>query len=128
MNTEQQVKYLELELRQVRHEAALLRKQIGANTRHVRRIQKAYQDALLLATWKMSGIPPSRSYAKRHGMTQNCWQNAVALLRMARVIIRHRHWALVDVDRIEQRLDKARQTAMDMPEAFFCRLNKHGAP
>lgn len=126
MNAEQHIKYLKLELAKTRAEAAQLRKKVGENSRHARRIQKAYDDALLLAMWRVSGIIPSRSYTKQQGMSQNRFQNATALLKMGRVIVRHRHWAIKDLAIIEQRLVAARQRALDDPELFFLRLNRHG--
>jgi len=126
MNAEQHIKYLELELTKVKAEAAQLRKKLGENSRHARRVQKAYEDALLLAMWRVSGIIPSRSYTKQQGISQNRFQNATALLKMARVIVRHRHWEVKDLAIIEQRLTTARQRALDDPELFFLRLNHHG--
>lgn len=125
MNAEQHIKYLELELAKSRAEAAQLRKKIGEKSRHARRIQKAYEDALLLAMWWVSGIIPSRSYTKRQGMSQNRFQNATALLKMGRVIVRHRHWAIKDLAIIEQRLASARQRALDDPQLFFLRHPRH---
>lgn len=126
MNAKQQVKYLELQLAKSRAEAAQLRKKIGENSRHVRRIQRAYEDALLFSMWRVAGITPSRDYAKIQGISQNRFQNATALLKMARVIVRQRHWAVTDLAVIEQRLATARQKALDDPELFFLRLNRHG--
>jgi hypothetical protein len=124
MNT--QHRYLQVELAKAKAEAAYLRKHLKVSNRHAKRVDRAYEDALLLASWWSAGIIPSRAYAKRFGMTQNCWQNAVALLKMARVIQRQRHWATADLDLIEARLCKARADAMNVPESFFCRLPQHG--
>lgn len=71
MNTEQQLRYLELKNAKLRAEAAQLRKKIGENSRHARRVNKAYDDALLLAMWKAAVIHPSRDYAHIQGMSQN---------------------------------------------------------
>ena len=69
MNT--QLRYLQLELAKAQAEAAQLRKKLHLSNRHAKRIEKAYEDALLLALWQASGIIPSRAYAKRFGLTQN---------------------------------------------------------
>ncbi len=126
MNLEQQVKYLELEVRKLQAERARLSKALQETSRHGRRVQRAYEDALLLAMWRSSGIIPSRRYAKLHRFTQNRWQNAQALLRMARVIQGHRRWATDNLAVIEKRLETAKQTALASREAFFARLNRHG--
>lgn len=125
MNEQQHIKYLELENAKLRAEAVQLRKKLGENARHTRRINKAYEDALLLAIWRVSGITPSRSYTKEQGISQNRFQNATALLKMARVIVRHRQWVIKDLVAIEQRLETARQRALDDPELFFLRHPRH---
>lgn len=79
-----------------------------------------------MATWWAAGIIPSRRFARLHNVTQNRWQNAVALLRMARVIVGPRRWATADMALIESRLEKARIRALEQPEAFWGRLNRHG--
>jgi hypothetical protein len=126
MRPDQQIKYLKLEVAKLKAEATRLRKALRLSSRHARRIEQAFQDALLLAMWHTSGVVTSREYAKKHGMTQNRWQNAVALLRMARVILRHRSWTTEDAALIETRLAHARTVALDHPEAFWARLNRHG--
>lgn len=124
MNRE--VRYLKVELAKAKAEAAYLRKKLQVSNRHAKRIDRAYEDALLLAAWHVSGILPSRSYAKRYGLTQNRWENAVALLKVARVIQRQRHWVSNDMGLIEAWLAKARTYAMTIPDAFLCRLPHHG--
>ncbi len=121
-----EVRYLKVELAKAKAEAAYLRKKLQVSTYHAKRIDKAYEDALLLAAWRAAGVTPSRSYAKRYGFTQNRWQNAVALLKMARVIQRHHHWVTEDLGLIEARLSNARVDAIQIPEAFFSRLPHHG--
>ena len=68
MNDQQQRRYLEIELVKAKAEAAALRKQLHLNSRHAKRIDRAYEDALLLAAWRAAGIFPSRQHAKKHGM------------------------------------------------------------
>src|SRR5215213_2198019 len=107
MRADQTIKYLQVELAKAKAEAAYLRKKLQLSNRHAKRIDKAYEDALLLATWRAAGIIPSRRYAKCQGFTQNRWQNAVALLKMSRVIQRYYHWATEDLGLIETRLANA---------------------
>jgi len=122
---EQQIRYLELENAQIKRDAAALRKRLGENSRHARRVERAYRDALLLATWRAAHIPPSRSYAAHHRISQRRWQNAIGLLRLARVIEGHRRWVTTDLALVEARLSVARQRAIDTPAAFKARLNGH---
>jgi hypothetical protein len=126
MRPDQQIHYLELEVAQLKAEATRLRKALHLSSRHAKRIEKAVVDALLLAMWRTSGVLTSRDFAKKHGMTQNRWQNAVALLKMARVIQRHRYWVTDDTALIEARLASVRTMALEHPDAFWARLNRHG--
>lgn len=70
------LRYLRIELAKAQAEAAQLRKKLNLSNRHGKRVDKAYEDALLLATWYAAGIIPTRAYAKRFGFSQNRWQNA----------------------------------------------------
>jgi len=124
MNT--QSRYLRIELTKAQTEAAQLRKQLKLSNRHGKRVDKAYEDALLLATWYAAAIIPSRAYARRFNLTQNRWQNAIALLKMARIIQRQRHWVTADLSLIEKRLQSARDQSIEFPDAYFARLNRHG--
>src|SRR5438270_13980293 len=125
MNTQQQLRYLQVELAKAKAEAAHLRKKLQFSNRHAKRIDKAYEDALLLATWRSTGTTASRAFARKQGFTQNRWENAVALLKVARVIQRQRHWVMDDLGLIEARLVNAREHAMKMPGAFFSRHPRH---
>ena len=125
MNGMQQLAYMKHELRKVREENTYLRDRLKETNRHERRTQKAYEDALLLVTWRIAGIIPSRRYAAIHEMSQRRWQNAVGLLRMARVVSRKRHWTTSDLASIDARLRQARQRAAESPEMYFARLNRH---
>lgn len=125
MTPEQRIRYLEIENEQAKRDAAALRKKLSEFSAHTRRVERAYTDALLLATWCAGGITPSRRFAARHQMSQRHWQNATALLRMARILDRHRHWATTDLALIESRLGRARQQAIESPDAFKARLNRH---
>lgn len=125
MTPEQQLRYLQLENEQVKRDAAALRKKLAETSAHARRVERAYQDALLLATWYAGGIAPSRRFAALHGMTQRRWQNACGLLRMGRILNRSRHWTTTDLATIERRLERSRQQAIETPEAYQARLNRH---
>lgn len=95
------------------------------SARHQTRIETAYTDALMLAMWRANGIIPSRRYAAIYGMTQNRFENAIGLLRMARIIERHRTWATDDLAAIKARLKRAKEHALEVPDAFFARLTDH---
>ena len=125
MNDIQQNRYLTQEIRELRAENTALRKKLGETNRHARRVARAYQDALLLATWRAAHIAPSRSYAAHHKMSQRRWQNAIGLLRLARVITGHRRWVTTDLSLVEARLAVARQRAIETPDTFKARLNGH---
>lgn len=125
MNAKQQVRYLELENRQLRDEANQLRKKLKINSRHAKRVQKAFDDALLMVMWHCSGIPVSRRYTKLHGISQNRWENAMGLLRMARIVTRHRHWITIDLATAEARLRTAKERATNDRELYRLRLTNH---
>jgi hypothetical protein len=125
MNTDTQVRMLELELAKARAEATALRKALGENHRHKRRIEKAHEDALLLVFWRSVGIKPSRRFAARYEITQDRWQNALALLRMARLVEGRSRWPSVDIDTSERRLALARDKALADPDLFFLRHTRH---
>ena len=88
--SELSTRHAEQRIRELSHEVTQLRKKLGERGRHAGRVRLAYSDGLLLAQWRSAGIMPSRDFARRHGMTQRRWQNAVGLLRMARVITDYR--------------------------------------
>ena len=93
--------------------------------RHSTRIETAYQDALMLALWRSQGIIPSRRYALIYGITQNRFENAVGLLRMARIIVNHRTWTTDDLAIVKARLKNAKEYALEVPEAYHARLSTH---
>jgi hypothetical protein len=128
LTPEQQIGYLEVELAKAKAEATRLRKALGENGRHSRRIQRAYEDALLLAGWRVAGIIPSRRYAKLFKITQFRYENSFGLLKLARVIRGRRRWVIEDLSTIESKLAKARDRALEDPQAFFLYLNKHCKP
>ena len=126
MKADQYIQYLKLENNKLRTEATALRKRLKESSRHAKRVRRAFDDALLLAIWKVAQLSASRDYANQHGMTQNRWQSAIALLKMARVVTRYRHWVTTDLALIETRLTNAQKMAIEHPESFFLRLNRHG--
>lgn len=117
-------KHMELELLRLREENTRLRKALQINGRHARRIQRAYDAALLLATWHVGYLPTSREFAKDQGMPQRQWENGMALLRLARVV-NGQSWRCHDLPTITARLDNAVVAANAAPEAFFARGNRH---
>ena len=125
MTPEQRIRQLELENEKIKREAAELRSSLRKFSGHERRIERAYADALLLASWSAGGIFPSRRFARLHEMSQRRWQNACGLLRMARVLDRHRHWITTDLAVVEKRLERAATQAKLQPEGYFARLNRH---
>jgi hypothetical protein len=126
MQAQQIIKLLDVENHQLRDEVARLARAAKERSYHVRRVKLALDDALLLALFQASGIAPSRRYARLKSMSQNRWQNAMALLRMARVVVRRRHWATDNLADIEKRLGVAAKRAIDHPDAYWARLIKHG--
>lgn len=121
MNTDTQVRILEIELAKARAEATALRKALGENSRHKKRIEKAYEDAMLMAFWRSVGIKPSRRFAARYDVTQDRWQNAICLFRMARLIDGRSRWPAVDLEVTERKLAQARDRALADPGLFFMR-------
>lgn len=121
MTPEQTIRSLNTENAELRTENATLRNRLALRNKHARRVEQAYRDALQLALWASAGVPPSRRYAAQHGITQQRWENAWALLRMARVVQRNRHWATKDAGLIERRLERTRQAAEATAEAYKAR-------
>jgi hypothetical protein len=95
------------------------------SVRHKARVEEAYKDAIQLSVWRANGVIPSRRYASIYGITQNRFENAVGLLRMARIIVRHRSWVTEDLQTIKTRLKSAKETALEIPEAYHARLTIH---
>lgn len=127
MTPEQRTRYLELELEKVNADANQLRKRLGENGRHARRVERAYKDALLLAGWANAHIPPTLRYAAYHQMSRRRWQNAVGLLRFAGVI-RHAPgymWIYRTQVEIEWRIDAVRYLAISNPDAYRANLSGH---
>jgi len=126
VTNEERIRDLELQNHLLRGEVARLSKLAGERNKHARRVTRAYNDAILLAGLRAGGQRTSRRYMiDQHGFTQNRWENATALLRLARVLSKHRHWRTFDLERIGSALDDARMAALAQPSAFRARLNRH---
>jgi hypothetical protein len=119
MDRTQTILSLVAEVRELRNENTGLRKRLAVDNRHARRVEQAYEDALLLATWRASGIHPSRRYARLMGMGKRRWAGAVALLRGARVVVRVRHWSTDDLASIDRRLGLVKQRVLTDRERFL---------
>lgn len=115
----------ELEILRLREENTRLRKALRINGRHARRIQRAYDSALLLATWHVGFLDTDREFAKSMGVSQRTWENAMALLKLARVVNKKR-WKVHDIPTVERALQRAQDRALETPEAYFAWCNKHG--
>lgn len=125
---ELRIRVLESQLRVANAEIAKLRRRIGENGAHGKRLDMAYRDALLLGELHIAFLPTSRRFAEmRSGISHNRWENAFALLRLARVH-NGRHWIVHDLATMEERLSKAKETALTVPEAYRARLPKHARP
>lgn len=128
MPLEQRVRLLEAELRVANAEIARLRRRLHENGAHGKRLDRAYSDALLLAQLHIGFLPTSRSAAAELAeISHNRWENAIALLRLARCHNGH-DWMHHDLATIEERLGKAKDVALDSPEAYRARLPKHSRP
>lgn len=125
MTPEQELRILRMEYDCIQAENTRLRKIANERNRHVKRVALAYRDALQLALWQQGGIQASRRYAKLHSMSQRRWQNAIGLLRVARVVVGCRCWSTSNMSAIEPRLCNARQYAIEHPFAYHARLNRH---
>lgn len=115
------IRLLELENEQLRRAVGRLAHRLEGERYHPRRIERARDDALLLAMWKGAGIHPSRRFAVGQGMTETQWSNAIALLRLARVVTGNRRWVTTDTAVVEQRLERAAKAAIESETAYLAR-------
>lgn len=127
MKPEVQIKLLRHELRLANAEIAKLRRQLNETGVHGKRIERAYRDGLLLAELAIAHLPTTRAFAQQYGITPNRWENARALLRLAKVH-NGKGWLVYDLATIEERLSLAVGQASETPEAFWARLPKHARP
>lgn len=124
LTAEQRTKVLELELKQVKAENAQLRNALRQNTRHTKRIEQAYQDALLLAQLHVGYQPTSRNASGRAAISRRRWTNAVALLKLARAY-NCRKFTVHSLAEVEPALQRAKRIAEENPTSYYARLPKH---
>lgn len=123
VNWEARAKQLATELAIANSEIAKLRDQ--GQSVHARRVDRAWQDALALANLHIAYIETTRRNAEKFaGMTNNRWENARALLKLAR-LHNGRRWLAHDLATIEERLSAAKEIAIAEPAAFRARLPAH---
>jgi hypothetical protein len=116
------------DLRLANAEIARLRRRLGVSGRTAKRVERAYRDALLLANLHIGYLPTTRAAALHYaGITANRWENATALLKMARVTA-GRVWLTHDLAEIESLLSLAAKQAIADPEIYRARLPKHARP
>jgi len=120
----QKKRYLELEIRRLQIENKTLRAALKLNGRHARRIRRAADCALLLATWHVAHLPTTRAFAAGQGMAQRQWQNACALLKLARITDQRGRWLIHDLATISAKLDDATVGANAAPDAYFAYGNR----
>lgn len=118
-------KLLKLEVLELKEENARLRKALRENGRHAKRILRAHKTAMQLAVLHIGFQPTNRKHAKQRGISQRQWQNAVALLRLARVCDGSGRWKIHDLPSISNRLDDAVIAANAAPEAYFSKGPQH---
>lgn len=121
--------HMELLIDRQRQEIARLREALEIrNGRHLERINRAYEAALLLAGLHFAYQATTRqAVTAATGLSQRQWTNAVTLLRLARVVTGRRRlvWHSHDYADIEKRLETARQRAIECPDCFQARLPRH---
>jgi hypothetical protein len=121
MELHQYATYLEIENGQLRDRVVKLGRKAGERTYHARRVQLAHDDALLMATLYCAGIYPSRHYMQHQSVSRTRFDNALALLRMARVVKRKWLWPArreVHFPTIEKAVGLAKTKATDKPESY----------
>lgn len=126
MKTRQLLRYQDAYIRTLERERTQLYKRLGEKGGFAKRIRQAHEDARLLCLWWTGGILPSRRFAMKQNMSQRQWQNAFALCRMARLVVRHHHWIDASPETVEARLGQAVERALACPDEFDKHLNRHG--
>jgi hypothetical protein len=119
MDYQRIVTYLNTENRQLRDAVVKLGAKVGERTYHPRRVRLAYEDALLMAVSYSGGTYPSREYMMQYKeMSRARFDNALALLRMARVVVSRRRWVVRDLASIDSALRRAQAKATENPESY----------
>lgn len=119
---------LQDELRTLKLINRKLWRRVAEDGRHGRRVRRAHTDAMHIVALGIGYgvLLPSRAMVGEHGISQRRWENAIALMRMARLVTlrpgRGYAWATGDVGTITARIDTALDQAIDQPEAFRARL------
>lgn len=124
LTAEQRINLLELELKQAKAENTQLRNALHQNTRHTKRIEQAYQDALLLAQLHIGYEPTSRNAGSRAAISRRRWTNAMALLKLARVY-NCRKFIAHSLVEVEPALQRAKRIATENPTSYLARLPRH---
>lgn len=124
VTVEQREKWLDYTVERLDKENQQLRRRLRLSSRHARRVQRAFEDAHLLATLHVAYLPTERAHALRRGLTKRRWELAIGLLRMARV---HNgtSWDSHSPDVIARRLEKALEKALDDPRMYRLYLPKY---
>ena len=121
----ERVKALELELDATKRNLADARRKLKERGRHADRIRQAHVDSLVMAAHHVAYLNTTRRAAAELGaITQRRWEGAIGLMRLANCHNGDR-WLIHDLAEITTRLEKAAQTALDCPSAYFARLNRH---
>ncbi|TXH48155.1 MAG: hypothetical protein E6Q97_25465 [Desulfurellales bacterium] len=121
MTPEQRIQFLDLALRKAREENARLRKAVKENGHHARRVERAYDDALLLAALHVAYQPTNRDKVQ---LSKRRWTNAMGLLKLARVY-NCRAFVAHSLAEIESALERAKRIALENPTSYRVRLPKH---
>ena len=113
---------LETEVMKLRHENSQLRKAARDGGGYRGRISRAYQDALQLAVYHMGFENTGRAVSVDSlGLTKRRWENAIALLKLAK-LHNGRRWKSYDLVEIEQKLEQAKATALACPWLYRVQL------
>jgi hypothetical protein len=122
LTADQRLDLLDLALRRVKEENARLRKAIKENGHHARRIERAHDDALLLAALHIAYQPVTRDRVIQ--LSKRRWTNAMGLLKLARVY-NCRDFVAHSLAEIETALERAKRIALENPTSYHARLPKH---
>ena len=126
METQAEVLGLRHRLRTQGDELKELRRRLHENDRHGRRIRRAHEDALQMAAFHISGLPTSIGYMLSHGLTRRRWENARALLRLAKVHNGEK-WTERETSVINGNLSYAAKLATERPSDFRVNLPRHAS-
>jgi len=121
----ERVRALELELDATKRNLSDARRKLKEKGRHADRIRQAHVDSLIMASHHAAYLNTTRRAAAELGaITQRRWEGAMGLMRLANVHNGDK-WLIHDLAEITSRLEKAAQTALDCPSAYWSRLSKH---